>query len=245
MRADKTTARIVGTLYVVGTVAGVLSYVATGSIRNAQDLLAGVPAGETRLVAGALFVLTMGLALAMVPVVMFPVLRKHNEALALGYVVLRGGLEAAAYLAVATGWLLLAPLGRAYAQAETSGALDSRALGNILLDAREIGSVLTVVFCMGALVFYYLLYRTGLVPRWLSGWGLVAVAPFLAAGLLAMFGVVDALSPIYNVLNLPLALQEMVLAVWLIVKGFDPSATVLETAKTELNGVQMGTSGVV
>ncbi|MDP9478827.1 MAG: DUF4386 domain-containing protein [Actinomycetota bacterium] len=245
MKADKTTARIVGALYVVGTVAGVASLVSTGPVRDAQDLLAGVPAGETRLVVGALFVLTMGLALAMVPVVMFPVLRRHNEALALGYVVLRGGLEAAAYLAVATGWLLLVPLSRAYAQAGASGAPDGRALGTVLLEAREIGSVLTVVFCLGALVFYYLLYRTGLVPRWLSGWGLVAVAPFLAAGLLAMFGVVDALSPIYNVLNLPLALQEMVLAVWLIVKGFDPSATVLGTAKTEPNGVQTSTSGVV
>ena len=127
----------------------------------------------------------------MFPVVMFHVLRRHNEALALGYVVLRGGLEAAAYLAVATGWLLLVPLGRAYAQAGAPDVPDVRALGTILLEAREIGSVLTVVFCLGALVFYYLLYRARLVPRWLSGWGLVAVAPFLAAGLLAMSGTIN------------------------------------------------------
>ena len=71
-----------------------------------------VPGSDTRLVVGALFVLMMGLALAMVPVMMFPILREHNEALALGYVVFRGGLEAVAYLAIATSWLLLVPLQR-------------------------------------------------------------------------------------------------------------------------------------
>lgn len=232
MKADKTTARIVGALYITGTVAGILSLVVTGPVRNAQDHLLGVPAGETRLAVGALFVLTMGLALALVPVVMFPVLRKHNEALALGYVVLRGGLEAGAYLAIATGWLLVVPLSRIHAQAGVPDTSDVQALGTLLLEAEEIGSVLTTVFCLGALIFNYLLYRTKLVPRWLSGWGLVAVAPYLAAGLLAMFGTIGALSPTYNVLNLPLGLQEMVLAVWLIVRGFNPSATVFGAAKT-------------
>jgi ABC-type antimicrobial peptide transport system permease subunit len=99
----------VGILYIIGTVAGILSLVFTGPVRNAQDYLMSVPASETRVVVGALFVLMMGLALAMVPVMMFPILRKHNEALALGYVVFRGGLEAVSYLAIATSWLLLAP----------------------------------------------------------------------------------------------------------------------------------------
>ena len=102
MNANKTTARTVGILYIVGTVAGILSVVSTGPVRNAQDYIISVPANETRLVVGALFVLTMGLALAMVPVMMFPILRRHNEALALGYVVFRGGLEAVGYLVIVT-----------------------------------------------------------------------------------------------------------------------------------------------
>ena len=117
MNADKKTARFVGVLYVIGTVAGILSLVLTGPVRNAQDYLISVPANETRLVVGALFVLMMGLALAMVPVMMFPILRKHNEALALGYVVFRGGIETVTYLAIVTSWLLLVPLGQMYAQA--------------------------------------------------------------------------------------------------------------------------------
>ncbi len=226
MNANRKTARIVGMLYIIGTVAGILSVVVTGPVRNAQDYLVSVPASETRLVVGALCVLTLGLALAMVPVTMFPILRRHNEALALGYVVFRGGLEAVTYLVIATGWLLLVPLSQMYVQAGVLDASNIQALGTLLLEAKEIGSITTIVFCLGALVFYYLLYQTKLVPRWLSGWGLIAIVPYLAAGLLAIFGIITALSPIYAIFQLPLALQEMVLAVWLIVKGFDSSATV-------------------
>ena len=235
MNADRKTARIVGVVYIIGTVAGILSLVLTGPVRNAQDFLMSVPANETRLVVGALFVLMMGLALAMVPVMMFPILRKHNEALALGYVVFRGGLEAVTYLAIATSWLLLVPLSQIYARAGALDASNVQALGTLLLEAKEIGSILAIVFCLGALIFNYLLYQTELVPRWLSGWGLIAIVPYLAAGLLAMFGIIHASSPIYAILNLPLALQEMVLAAWLIVKGFNSSATVFRAAKTELN----------
>lgn len=237
MNANKTTARTVGILYIIGTVAGILSLVFTGPVRDTQDYLVSVPANETRLVVGALCVLTMGLALAMVPVTMFPILRRHNEALALGYVVFRGALEAVTYLAIATGWLLLAPLSQLYVQAGALNASTVQALGTLLLEAKGISSILTIVFCLGALIFNYLLYRTKLVPRWLPGWGLLAIVPYLAAGLLAMFGIINALSPIYAILNLPLALQEMVLAVWLIVRGFNSSATVFGGAKTELNGV--------
>ena len=235
--STRTTARIVGTLYIIGTVAGILSYVVTGPVRNAQDYLGSVPATETRLVVGALFVLMMGLALAMVPVMMFPILRRHNEALALGYVVFRGALEAGTYLATATSWLLVVPLSQIYVQAGVLDASNIQALGILLLEVHEISFILTIVFCLGALIFYYLLYQTKLVPRWLSGWGLIAIVPYLASGLLAMFGAITALSPIYGILQVPMGLQEMVLAVWLIVKGFNSSATVFGAAKTDLNGV--------
>ncbi len=165
----------------------------------------------------------------MVPVMMFPVLRRHNEALALGYVVFRSGFEAIAYLATAAMWLLMVPLSQLYVQAAASDASNVQALGNLWLEASlEIagGVILTIVFSLGSLIFNYLLYRTKLVPQWLSGWGLIAGVLYLASGLLVMFGATEVLGPIYNILILPKGLQEMVLAAWLIVKGFNPSATV-------------------
>ena len=206
MNANKTTARTVGILYIIGTVAGILSVVATGPVRGAQDYLTAVLANETRLVVGALCVLTMGLALAMVPVVMFPILKRHNEALALGYVVFRGGLEAVGYVVITTSWLLLVPLSQVYA-----GVLDAanQALGTLLLVENPIGPVFTIAFSLGALIFYYLLFQTKLIPQWLSGWGLIALIPYvISGGFLAMFGILDPLSPISSIMQLPLALQD-------------------------------------
>ena len=87
-----------------------------------------------------------------------------------------------------------------------------------------ISSFTTIVFILGALMFYFLLYRSKLVPRWISVWGLVAAIPYAAAGVFGIFGTIDSTSTVGSVLQLPLAVQEMVLAVWLIVKGFNPQA---------------------
>jgi hypothetical protein len=164
MNSNRKAAIAVGVLYIIGTVAGILSVVFTGSIRNAQDLLAGVSANESQIVIGALFVLTMGLALAMVPVVAFPILRRFNEALAVGYVVFRGGLETITYMAMVVSWLLLLPLSRVY-QAGAPDAPNFQALGNSLLETSQLSSVCTIVFILGALMFYYVLYQSKLVPR--------------------------------------------------------------------------------
>jgi hypothetical protein len=238
MNTHRKTATIVGVLYIIGTVAGILSVVSTEPIRNAQDSLVSLSANANPIIVGALFVLTMGLALAMVPVVAFPILRKYNEALALGYVVFRGGLETITYLAMVVSWLLLVPLSQVY-QAGSPDAAKFQALGKSLLETNEIFAVCTIVFILGALMFYHILYQSKLIPRWLSGWGLIAAVPYFAAGLLGVFGVISATasstSTIHSVMVLPLGLQEMVMAVWLIVKGFNPFAIAPKPAPAELN----------
>jgi Domain of unknown function (DUF4386) len=113
MDTTRNKARLIGILYIIGTLSGILSLVFSALLQKGQDLLTQVTANESQLVLAALFVLVMGLALALIPVIAFPVLRKHSESLALGYIVFRGGLETAVYLAMAVSWLMLLPLGRA------------------------------------------------------------------------------------------------------------------------------------
>jgi len=91
MNSEKKTARIVGVLFIIGTVAGILSRVIAGPILNSSDYLIKVSANENQIIIGSLFVLIMAFALAMVPVVMFSIFKKYNEVLAVGYVVFRGG----------------------------------------------------------------------------------------------------------------------------------------------------------
>jgi hypothetical protein len=230
MDAYKNIARTMGSLYIVGTISGILSLVSTGPIRSTQDLLASISANGNPISVGAFFVLTMGLALALVPVMAFPVLRKHNETLALGYVVFRGALEGVYYAAIFVSWLLLLPLSQVY-QAGSPDASNFQALANVLLEAKEIAVFGGIAFCLGGLMFCYVLYQSKLIPRWLSGWGLFALILDLASVLLVMFGLFGPLSPIKTVLELPLALQEMVMAVWLIVKGFNPSVIAALSAR--------------
>ena len=123
-------------------------------------------------------------------------------------------------------WLLLIVLSHEYAKAGTPDTNYYQTLGTLLMEASNlINPILEIVFSLGALMIYYLFYQSKLIPRWLSGWGFIGAILVLAVGLLDMFGV-DL-----EVLWAPLALQEMVMAVWLIVKGFNSSAIASESAK--------------
>lgn len=222
---NRKTAIIVGVLYIIGTVAGILSLVFTGPILERPDYLAQVSTNPNQIVIGALFVLTMGLAVAMVPIMMFPILKRYNEALAVGYVLFRGALEAVTYLALVIGWLSLPLISQEYVKASAVDASYFQSLGDVVLGAHDqIGHVLTIVFILGALMFYYVLYQSKLVPRWLSGWGLLAAIPYFVSGMSGLFALLSPMSTAQMVLVLPLAVQEMVLAIWLIVRGFNSSS---------------------
>ena len=107
MNTERKIAILVGVLYIMGTVAGVLSVASAGSLLDASDYLAEIAAHETQMYIGALCVLIMGLALAMIPAVAFPVLKKQNEILAVGYIIFRGALETFTYMVTVISWLVL------------------------------------------------------------------------------------------------------------------------------------------
>jgi hypothetical protein len=192
-------------------------------VRDASDPLAAAVEHSGAVVTGALLVLVMGLSLAFVPVVLFPVLRRVDEVLAIGYLVMRGAVETVCYLLLAIGWLLLVPLGEARSGPGTASLAGVR-LGNLLIDSDATNAVLALVFCLGGVMFYLLLYRSRIVPRWIALWGLVAIPFYVAADLLAMYAVIGAVSTEQTLMFMPMAVQEMVLAVWMIARGFRPAA---------------------
>ncbi|HEX7431194.1 MAG TPA: DUF4386 domain-containing protein [Candidatus Limnocylindrales bacterium] len=217
MSADRKAAAWIGVLYIIGTVGMVLSAVVTDAVLSGSAYLAQVAAEPNRVALGALFMLLAGLALAMVPVVFWPVGRRYNETLAMGYVVFRGGLETIFYVVTALGWLLLIALSKEPDAGPIAGFV--RTTETVIWD-----QVIAIPFVLGALMFYFVLYQSRLVPRWLSVWGLVGAVLYIVAPLGSMFGLS------LGVLMAPLALQEMVMAVWLIAKGFNPSSIAAESA---------------
>lgn len=222
MNSIRSKARMAGVLYIIGTVAGILSVVFTDKIRTAEDSLATISENENSIIWGAIFVLIMGLALAIIPVVLYPVLKKHSSPLALGYVVFRGALETVTYMVLAVGWLFLIPVSRSYMSVGELSSFDYNGVSSVLLEANEIGLVRTAVFSIAAGMFYFLLYTSKLVPRFLSIWGLLSIGSLILATFLGLFGIIDPQSITSTLLEIPLAFQEMVLAVWLLIKGFSP-----------------------
>ena len=215
----------VGVFFIVGTVAGIIGGVIAGPILDDPDYLTKIAANENQILFGALFTLIMGFSVAMIPVVMFPIFKKYNEVLALGSVLFRGALEAVCYMALVVSWLLLLSLSQQYIIAGAPDASYFQTLGTLLEAAADgIEQILAIVFCLGALMLYYLFYISRLIPRWLSIWGFVGAILYLAAALISLVGLqhyaVSLDSPV-GPLMMPLALQEMVFAVWVIVKGFN------------------------
>ena len=225
MNSDRKTAVIVGVLFILATLFSLASTSIIGPVIGAPDYLVKISSNENQVVVGVLLLLAAAVSIVLIPAMMFPVLRRHNEGIALGYFGFRV-LEAETLVVDAISLLLLLSLGQEYAKAGVPAASYFQISGALLLSAHDwIFPLNPIVFGLGALMFYYLLYRSKLIPGWLSAWGFLGAALVLAFGLLGLFG------NILIYLALPIAVQEMVLAVWLIVKGFYPSAIVSESAK--------------
>jgi len=231
MNTYRKIAFIVGALYLtVNVIAGPLGIALTESTLNAPDYLFQVSANETQMLIGALLVLVMAIADAGIGIVVYPVLKKRNTSIAFGYFGSRI-VESMIFVISAISLLLLLTLSREFIQAGAPNVSYFQTLGELLLATRDwAGHVIldVAVFPLGALLFYYVLYQSKLVPRWLSGWGLVGAVLYWAASLLVMFALITPLSTIHIILQAPLGLQEIALALWLIFKGFTPTATTSE-----------------
>jgi len=90
-----------------------------------------------------------------------------------------------------------------------------------------------MIFGLGALMYYLVFYQTRLVPRWLSGWGIVGVILCMGTSLLVMLSFIGPFSTVQVVFNLPIAVQEMALAIWLIIKGFKTASVVSLSERTD------------
>lgn len=209
--SPRSAGRIVGALYLTGTTLGIASAALIATVTTADDVIASAARHGTSLVGGAFAILGMGVALALIPVFAFPVLGRVSKTMAMSYVLLRGVVEFGAYLPIVAGLLLLANLG------EQGG---DEALGKALANQDGLSGVVAIGFLAGAAVFYLAMWRGRLVPRWISGWGIVATLPYLVATALTVLGVVSSSSSTAVALYAPLGVQELALAVWLIMRGF-------------------------
>jgi hypothetical protein len=225
MSKDRRTAVVAGVLFIVATSASLLGRVVLlDPILKGPDILAKIAANQNQVAAGALFGLVGFFASASIAIALYPVLRRYSEGLALGAVALRI-IEGLLYSIGAIAVLSMLTLARGLVEAGAPASSYLPASGALLLVVRGwAGMAGTLAFYPAGLLYYIVFYRSRLIPRWLSGWGIVAVTMGFTASILVVFQVVEPMTTPQIVLNLPIFLQEMVLAVWLILKGFNPSA---------------------
>jgi hypothetical protein len=233
MNSYRKNAIVVGILFIIATAAPILSGPFINSI-NAPDYLTNVSANATPVTTGVLLEFIMCIAIAGTAIGLYPAFKKHNESLALGYAGIRI-VEGVIFITVAvTSLALLLTLSQEYVQAGVSDAPHFQTVGTLLVTAHGWAYLFggQLVFCLGAL--NYLLYQSKLVPRWLSVWGLIGAVLLLAGALLRIFGSIAETSTLATFIFLPIAVQEMVFAVWLIVKGFNSSAIASLSAKKNI-----------
>ncbi|NIM47080.1 MAG: DUF4386 family protein [Candidatus Aenigmarchaeota archaeon] len=215
MNSNRKTTIIVGVLFIIATLFSSLTFILLGFL-DAPDYLAKVSANETQVWIVMFLEFIWALSVVGIPVMLFPILKKYNETLTRGFFSLRF-IEAITTIIGTIGLLTLLTLSQEFIQAGAPVASHYQVLGSLLIAARNwnfmIGSGL--VFSLSAIILNYVLYKSKLIPRWLSGWGLIGAILCFSTFFLQFFGIY------LEILFVPIAVQEMIFAVWLIFKGFN------------------------
>jgi hypothetical protein len=204
-----------------------------GSILDAPDYLADVYPNRIQMIIGVLLQFVNCAAVVGIGVLLFPILRRFSEAIAIGYVVTRI-FDCAWLVAGGIGTLSLIALSQEAIQAGTTDASYSLTLGALLVEGSYTAYLVGMLALgLGSLPFCYLLYRSRLVPRSMSVLGLIGYAALLTGSSIELFGI-----NLYMLHYLPGGLFELILPIWLIVKGFNSSAIVSESAQADMNEIE-------
>jgi hypothetical protein len=225
MTSTRTTARIVGLLFLTQTIAFIAAEQLLSGVLKRPNYLAGISGDANALTIGALLAFVSGVAVVGISILMFPLLKRSNESLALGYVgerVIELVLQILFYL---TAPLLMIAIGAGLRDG-TINASASQTVGPVLKAVHDVGIVVVyLVTSVGGTIFAYLLYRSQLVPRPLAILGLIGYPVLLVGCVLAMFSVTDVTKGAGLLAVVPGGLFELILPILLLVKGFSQPAT--------------------
>ncbi len=226
MNTYRKNAVIVGVLFIIATAFLFIGTAIYGPVLDNLDYLETAYPNRITATIGMLIEFICVLAIPLIPVFLFPVLRKHSETLAIGYVVFRL-FEAVIFVIVEINKLSLISVSQHYLASGSADASYFQNIGSSIQAWNSWGWLFYVlVFAIGALILYTVLYQSKLVPRFLSVWGFVAALMIMTSIVLTMLEVDFNLpgAAFELIFAIPIAVQEMVMALWLIVKGFNSSA---------------------
>jgi len=224
MALDQKRARAFGVLYLITFIT---SIAAAALYQPVLDDPVGYIAGagqDNQIFLGALLELLLIIANLGTAVVIFPIVRRQSEELALGYVAAR--VFECTFILVG----ILSVLAIVTLRQEVAGAGE----GTV---AYTLAAIKDWTFLLGpgwvvgwgnGLILGYLMYRSGLVPRWMAWLGLIGGPLIIISGTLVLFGVDHPSGPLQGLATIPEFLWELSLGVYCTFKGFRPSAPILQ-----------------
>ena len=211
-----------GILFIIYDIVDFSSFLFLGPV-SAPNYLVSVSENSGLVGTGALLLIIGGFCGGGIAISLYPVLKKFNAGLALGAVGFRVSEGVLRFVAVG-GYLLLITLSQQFVQAGAPDSSYFQTLGALVYAGNRWGNLLSLLpFCIGALLMYIIFYRAKLVPRWISGWGLVAAILGMLSVVLVLIGVIAPFGTEQVLIAIPMLPQEIVLGAWLIVKGFNPA----------------------
>jgi hypothetical protein len=222
-----------GVLYLISDITSVVALILYGpALNNAGYIVGSGP--DTRVLLGAFFEVILAFANVGTAVALFPVVKRWNEGVALGYVALRT-LEAAIIAVGVIPLLVVVTLRQAGIAGTDQATLVT--VGRALVAVHNWTFLVGPSFTSGAntVLMAYLMYRLGLVPRFIPVLGLIGGPLVFASATAVLFGLLGQYSVWPAIAAIPEFAWELTLAFWLIAKGFNASATASESAKTETN----------
>lgn len=229
--ARRRTARIVGALFLFSNVTFLLgAFGFVEPLLAAPDYLSLISASRSQVIAGVLLELVNGVAYLGIAVLMYSLFRRRFPSMALAYVAFRV-IEFIMQTLSDLSPLALLTVSEEFVLAGAPATSSFEVVGTLLLAQRYWAfQMVSITLALGALLFYTMLYRTGLIPRWLSVWGLLGAVTVLTTTMLELFNL-DVSTAIGVILGVPMLLNELFLGVWLIAKGFNSSALTSPTEK--------------
>ena len=216
--SSKTSAVITGVLFIAGLVTGIFSVV---PVIDGADYLVKASTDENQVLIGAFSQLLMIVAYVGIPILMYPILSKHHQGLALGSVAF--GIIAGVFIIIGVILLLLLlTVSHEFTEVRTLNESYFQTLGELVREGRDLVNhvATTLAFTLAMLMFNCIFYQTNLVPLWLSVAGIIGSTLSILASLLFMMRFIG-LDTTYMMLNVPIAAQQLVLAIWLIIRGFN------------------------
>jgi hypothetical protein len=216
----------VALLWIVTAIGAIGGAILINPIINAPDYLTMVFPKSATITSGMFGWMINDIGIVFIGLLMYPILKKHSESMALGYLSMRM-FESLLMIVGVFFALMLIPLSRDFINVGTVDVSTLQTIGSILKQAENwFLNLLQLIFLgIGGLILNVIFYQTKLVPRAISIFGFIGYALLLPAAVIGLYGILDPTpgGP-GSILAVPVALWEIIIMpVWLFTKGFDTS----------------------